>query len=98
MKELEVASAMQQMLFPSSLPTNKKMDISAMYKSRHEVGGDYYVFIPVGDDESIICIADVSGKGISAAMWMANFQATLRTIFQYRKCGVEIGDHFTTRR
>ncbi len=84
-KELEVASAMQQLLFPSSLPTNKRMDISAMYKSRHEVGGDYYDFIPLGDDEYIICIADVSGKGISAAMLMANFQATLRTMFQYRE-------------
>jgi len=84
-KELEVASAMQQLLFPSSLPTNKRMDISAMYKSRHEVGGDYYDFIPLGNEEYIICIADVSGKGISAAMLMANFQATLRTIFQYRE-------------
>ncbi|PWL30531.1 MAG: hypothetical protein DCO96_06030 [Fluviicola sp. XM-24bin1] len=88
-KELEVASAMQQLLFPSSLPTNKRMDISAMYKSRHEVGGDYYDFIPLGDDEYIICIADVSGKGISAAMLMANFQATLRTMFQYREFNME---------
>lgn len=88
-KELEVASAMQQLLFPSSLPTNKRMDISAMYKSRHEVGGDYYDFIPLGDDEYIMCIADVSGKGISAAMLMANFQATLRTIFQYREFNME---------
>ena len=44
-KELEVASAMQQLLFPSDLPTNTRMDISAMYKPRHEVGGDYYDFI-----------------------------------------------------
>jgi sigma-B regulation protein RsbU (phosphoserine phosphatase) len=88
-KELEVASAMQQLLFPSSLPTNKRMDISAMYKSRHEVGGDYYDFIPLGNDEYIMCIADVSGKGISAAMLMANFQATLRTIFQYREFNME---------
>ena len=84
-KELEVASAMQQLLFPSDLPTNTRMDISAMYKPRHEVGGDYYDFIPLGDDEYIICIADVSGKGVSAAMLMANFQATLRTLFQYQR-------------
>jgi len=84
-KELEVASVMQQMLFPADLPTNKRMDISAMYKPRHEVGGDYYDFIPLGDDEYIICIADVSGKGVSAAMLMANFQATLRALFQYKK-------------
>jgi len=84
-KDLEVASAMQQLLFPSDLPTNKRMDISAMYKPRHEVGGDYYDFIPLGNEEYIICIADVSGKGISAAMLMANFQATLRTLFQYKR-------------
>lgn len=84
-KELEVASAMQQMLFPQDLPTNKRMDISAMYKARHEVSGDYYDFIQLNDDEYILCIADVSGKGISAAMLMANFQATIRTLFQYRK-------------
>lgn len=84
-KELEVASVMQQMLFPADLPTNKRMDISAMYKPRHEVGGDYYDFIPLGNDEYIICIADVSGKGVSAAMLMANFQATLRALFQYKK-------------
>ncbi|MBL4862405.1 MAG: PP2C family protein-serine/threonine phosphatase [Crocinitomicaceae bacterium] len=83
-KDLEIASTMQQLLFPADLPTNKKMDISAMYKSRHEVGGDYYDFFPLGDDKYIICIADVSGKGISAAMLMANFQATLRTLFQYK--------------
>lgn len=88
-KDLEVASAMQKMLFPQDLPTNKKMDISAKYKSRHEVGGDYYDFIPVGEDEYIICIADVSGKGISAAMLMANFQATIRTLFHYQAFDME---------
>ncbi len=84
-KELEVASAMQQMLFPQDLPTNTRMDISAKYKARHEVSGDYYDFIQLTDDEYILCIADVSGKGISAAMLMANFQATIRTLFQYKQ-------------
>ncbi len=84
-KELEVASEMQKLLFPDDLPSNRKMDISAKYKPRHEVGGDYYDFIPLGDNEYIICIADVSGKGISAAMLMANFQATIRTLFQYQR-------------
>ena len=84
-RELEVASTMQKLLFPDELPSNKKMDVSARYTPRHEVGGDYYDFIPLGDDEYIICIADVSGKGISAAMLMANFQATIRTLFQYQR-------------
>ena len=88
-KELEVASEMQKLLFPADLPTNKRMDISAKYIPRHEVGGDYYDFIPLGDDQYIICIADVSGKGISAAMLMANFQATIRTLFNYQRFELE---------
>jgi sigma-B regulation protein RsbU (phosphoserine phosphatase) len=88
-KELEVASEMQKLLFPNDLPSNKRMDISAKYIPRHEVGGDYYDFIPLGDDQYIICIADVSGKGISAAMLMANFQATIRTLFNYQRFDLE---------
>ncbi len=88
-KELEVASEMQKLLFPSDLPSNRRMDISAKYTPRHEVGGDYYDFIPLGDEEYIICIADVSGKGIGAAMLMANFQATIRTLFNYQRFDME---------
>jgi sigma-B regulation protein RsbU (phosphoserine phosphatase) len=84
-KELEVAREMQKLLFPAELPTNKKMDISARYIPRHAIGGDYYDFIPLGDEEYILCIADVSGKGISAALLMANFQATIRTVLKYQK-------------
>lgn len=84
-KELEIASTMQKLLFPEDLPSNTRMDVSAKYTPRHEVGGDYYDFIPLGDDEYIICIADVSGKGIAAAMLMANFQATIRTLFDYQR-------------
>ena len=84
-KELEVASEMQKLLFPSDLPTNKEMDVAAKYKARHEVGGDYYDFFPISEDEYIICIGDVSGKGIAAALLMANFQATLRAMASYQR-------------
>ena len=86
-KELEVAREMQKLLFPdfSNLPSNFKMDISAKFIPRHAIGGDYYDFIPLGDDEYIFCIADVSGKGITAALLMANFQATVRTLFRYQR-------------
>lgn len=83
-KELEVAREMQKLLFPTDLPSNKKLDISARYIPRHAIGGDYYDFIPLGDEEYIMCIADVSGKGISAALLMANFQATIRTVLKYQ--------------
>ena len=84
-RDLATASELQMLLFPSNLPSNRKMDISAKYVARDVIGGDYYDFIPLGDEEYIICIADVSGKGISAALLMANFQATLRTLFRYQR-------------
>lgn len=88
-KELEVASEMQKLLFPSDLPNTSKLDISAKYIPHHKVSGDYYDYIPINDDEFIICIADVSGKGVAAGMLMANFQATLRTLFTYQNFDLE---------
>ena len=88
-KELEIASEMQKLLFPEELPNNEKLDISAKYLSHHKVSGDYYDYIQLNEDEFIICIADVSGKGISAAMLMANFQATVRTLYTYKRFKLE---------
>ena len=88
-KELEIASEMQKMLFPQDLPSDKRIDLAATYKARHDVGGDYYDFIPINADEFIVCIADVSGKGISAAMLMANFQATVRTLLNFMDLDLE---------
>ena len=82
-KELELASKMQSMLIPdrSTLPHNDKILVSTFYHPHLEVGGDYYDFIKLNDDEVGFCIADVSGKGISAALLMSNFQANLRALF-----------------
>lgn len=88
-KELEIASEMQKLLFPEELPNNQKLDISAKYLSHSEVSGDYYDYIRLNEDEFIICIADVSGKGIAAAMLMANFQATVRTLYTYKRFDLE---------
>lgn len=97
-KELEVASTMQRFLFPQSLPSNKSVDISAKYFSRHEIGGDYYDYFQLNDDEFVICMADVSGKGIAAAMLMANFQATVRTIFEYNRFPLKMLIHELNRK
>jgi sigma-B regulation protein RsbU (phosphoserine phosphatase) len=83
-KELEVASEMQKLLFPSNLPNNSKLDIAAKYIPHHKVSGDYYDYIQLNKNEFIVCIADVSGKGVPAAMLMANFQATIRTLLTYQ--------------
>lgn len=82
-KELELANQMQKLLFPSSLPNDDKMQVHAFYQPHHQVGGDYYDFIQVNENEVIFCIADVSGKGVSAAILMANFQANLRALVNH---------------
>lgn len=83
-KELELAAEMQAILLPHKLPKNKEFDVSAFYKAHQQVGGDYYDFMELNENEVMICMADVSGKGVSAAFMMANFQAYLRSIFTYR--------------
>ncbi len=84
-KELELASKMQNMLIPSSsiLPRNDKICMTAFYLPHFDVGGDYYDYIQLNKNEFGFCIADVSGKGMSAALLMSNFQANLRALFTY---------------
>lgn len=82
-KELELASKLQEMLIPDpgKLPRDGSLKVSAFYHPHMDVGGDYYDFIDLGNDEYGFCICDVSGKGISAAIIMSNFQANLRALF-----------------
>lgn len=79
-KELELAQEMQMLLFPRELPNNKFITVKTLYLPHSEVGGDYYDVIPLTNNKTAVCIADVSGKGISAALLMANFQANLRVL------------------
>lgn len=81
-KELELASELQAMLFPP--PWNNaslQLDIAAFHVPFSEVGGDYYDYFELNEHEIAFCIADVSGKGISAALLMSNFQANVRALF-----------------
>src|ERR1019366_5339379 len=61
-KELELGSEMQSMLFPATLPNNSKIDTAAFYLPHQQVGGDYYDFNWLNENECAFCIADVSGK------------------------------------
>ena len=81
-KEMELASEMQTMLFPKNLPNNKEIEVAAKYNPHQLVGGDYYDFIELNRDEVAFCIADVSGKGVPAALLMSNFQASLRALIK----------------
>lgn len=77
-RELELAAEMQNMLVPHDLPHNANIDAAGWYQPHSEVGGDYYDLIALPDGRYVACVADVSGKGIAAALLMSNFQANLR--------------------
>jgi sigma-B regulation protein RsbU (phosphoserine phosphatase) len=81
-RELELASKMQSMLIPNELPHNEKLDVAAFYQPHQEVGGDYYDFVQISEDEIAFCMADVSGKGVSAAILMSNFQGNIRALME----------------
>ena len=82
-KELELASKIQNQLIPGpeNFPRNSSFSIHTIYKPHLGVGGDYYDFIRLSRTTIGFCIADVSGKGISAALLMSNFQAIIRSLF-----------------
>ena len=81
-REMELAAQVQTMLVPAELPVDNCLEMASIYLPHHSIGGDYYDCIRLNDDELLFCIADVSGKGISAALLMANFQANLRALAQ----------------
>ncbi|HIO59631.1 MAG TPA: hypothetical protein EYN28_05580 [Flavobacteriales bacterium] len=81
-RELELAGEMQNMLVPASWPADDQIDVSGYYQPHHQIGGDYYDCFHIGTDRVVICMADVSGKGIGAAILMSNFQANVRAIFE----------------
>ena len=80
-QELEIAKQVQARLFPQTLPRVKSLDYAgACIQARH-VGGDYYDFLTLGPERLGLLIGDISGKGIAAALLMANLQANLRSQF-----------------
>lgn len=80
-RELEIAKEVQLKLFPQSLPTLKTLEYAGVCIQAHQVGGDYYDFLDMGRDHLGLVLSDISGKGIAAALLMANLQANLRTQF-----------------
>lgn len=84
-RDMELASSVQQMLIPDHLPKSQYFEMASVYKPHFTVGGDYFDFIQYDERRLTFCIADISGKGVSAAILMANFQAILQSlIYQYR--------------
>ncbi len=77
--EISIAREVQSQLFPQSLPSVPGVEIEAICKAARSVSGDYYDFIQLSPTHIAIAIADISGKGISAALLMASLQAALRS-------------------
>ena len=78
-QELEIAKLVQARLFPQTLPPLRTLDYAGVCIQAREVGGDYYDFLKLGKDQVGFVIGDISGKGIAAALMMANLQANLRS-------------------
>lgn len=78
-RELKMAGAIQRNILPKELPSTDEFMMVAYNQPHFQVGGDFYDVIKVSKDEYYLIIADVSGKGVSAAIMMANLQSSLRS-------------------
>lgn len=77
--EISIAREVQNQLFPQKLPVVPGVEMEAICKAARSVSGDYYDFIQLSPTHLAIAVADISGKGISAALLMASLQAALRS-------------------
>ncbi|MEI6410043.1 MAG: GAF domain-containing SpoIIE family protein phosphatase [Bacteroidota bacterium] len=89
-REVEVAAEIQRALVPSRLPSGKMYQLSSIYKPHFAVGGDYYDVVEFPDGQIAFCIADITGKGVPAALLMANFQANFHALVARRPSLEEI--------
>ena len=80
-QELEIAKQVQARLFPQTLPSLQTLDYAGSCIQARHVGGDYYDFFALGEQRVGLFVGDISGKGIAAALLMANLQANLRSQF-----------------
>lgn len=89
-KELAIAREIQFSLLPQSIPQPEGYEIGSLFIPCYTVGGDYYDFLTLSDEETGIAIGDVSGKSTPAAMLMASVQASLRTLASLKVTDPEV--------
>src|SRR2546427_8457070 len=77
-REIAEAKAIQEKLLPREIPQLPGYEIASAWQSARLVGGDYFDILPLGEKTLGMCIADVAGKGMPAALLMANLQAAVR--------------------
>jgi serine phosphatase RsbU (regulator of sigma subunit)/catechol 2,3-dioxygenase-like lactoylglutathione lyase family enzyme len=78
-QELEIAKQVQSRLFPRTMPRLRTLEYAGICHQARQVGGDYYDFLDLGGGRVGFVIGDISGKGIAAALLMANLQANVRS-------------------
>ncbi len=78
-QEIEIAKQVQARMFPQTLPALKTLDYAGVCVQARQVGGDYYDCLNLGQERLGLVIGDIAGKGIAAALLMANLQANLRS-------------------
>jgi sigma-B regulation protein RsbU (phosphoserine phosphatase) len=83
-REMELASEMQRMLIPKELPIQDCYQMASIYQPHFGVGGDYFDYLEFPDGKLVFCIGDISGKGVAAALLMANFQANFNSLVHKR--------------
>jgi phosphoserine phosphatase RsbU/P len=79
-REVEEAREIQRRLVPAQLPKISNCDIETFWKPANDVGGDYFDAIRLNENAVALCIADVAGKGLPAALLMSNVQASVRSL------------------
>ncbi len=79
-QELELAHHIQKVLLPQSVPQLPDFEISLIYQPAQEVGGDYFDFIWIDKENLGIVVADVSGKGVTASMYISMLRTSLRLV------------------
>jgi serine phosphatase RsbU (regulator of sigma subunit) len=99
--ELKIARQVQLSLLPAKLPEIKDYEIAASIKTANEIGGDFYDIVKAGKDKYLFTIGDVSGKGSSAAFYMAQFISLLRFSQQFTnkpdEIAIRMNKYFSTQ-
>jgi len=82
-RDLSIAAEIQRLMIPIKLPEVEGIISKGTYLPSKEVGGDIYGIFPVNDNETVFCIGDVSGKGVSGALLVSTLHATLKAYLEF---------------
>ncbi len=98
--ELTFAREVQAALFPRSFPSDRGLSFSAICIPAQSISGDFYDIVECPDGRIAVCLADISGKGVSAAILMANVQAHFRALIETHESLSEVcirlNDHISS--